>query len=85
MSTKTGMSFETVALFRGSYVIKFITSFFKTVSKEKIFVAEVFVHLLTAFFKFKIHTDLGLYNICEILVKTVGNFSVVIESFIFPC
>ena len=33
-STETGMSFETVALFTGSSLIKFKTSFLETLSKE---------------------------------------------------
>ena len=35
MSTETEMSFETVALFPGSWLIKFKTSILETVSKEK--------------------------------------------------
>ena len=86
MSTETGMSFETVA---GSSLIKFKTSLLEKVSKEKFSLPKFlsfysFLHFQKLYFLL-IHADSTFDDICELLVKGVGNVFVVIERFIFFC
>ena len=85
------MSFERVALFQGSSLIKFKikTSFLGTISKEKFSLPKFYFSFLqlSSFSKFIFPVDSGRFkpfgNISEIPVKGVGNFLGVIESVIF--
>ena len=65
------MSFETVALFPGSSLIKFKTSFLETVSKQKFSLPKFsFIFLqLSSFSKFIFAVDLGRFNLLVIFVK----------------
>ena len=66
LSTETGMSFEAVALFPGSSLIKSKTSFLQTVSKEtfslpKFFLSfHSFIHFQNLYFQL-IHADLSFW------------------------
>ena len=67
----TGMSFETVALFSGSSLIKFKTSFLETVSKEKFSLPKFsFIFLqLSSFLKVIFFVDSRRFKPLLILVK----------------
>ena len=87
MSTETGMSFETVAVFPRSSLIKSKASLLETVCKEKFSLPKFFLSFYSSLrFQFPDESHrfkplvIFVDNICEILV---GNFFVVIERFIF--
>ena len=71
MSTGTGMSFQTVALFPGSSLIKSKTSLLETVSKEKFWITKFsFIFLqLSSFSKLVFLVDSRRFKLLVIFVK----------------